>query len=302
MQAFEPFLDAEDLSACVQATETAASLDARLQGGSAVWPLSLAPDQPLGELFLSAKACSRSFRFGGLGDNVLGLGWRLPNGNKVQLGGRVVKNVAGFDLIRFLAASGGRFGAPELMVLRLRPRPEAERILELRGPLPALRELARKVRHSSWAHALDALDLEADPQTSRVILAFGGRTDVLGLLDQEAGRWIHGSGLALTRLASLPARHSQPWARVQAPMDLLPELAGEWLQRYGGKVAAFLGQGVLQIEAIDKNEAGALQGLHELHQRMAVLGGHAEHPSLEPEPSAPQARWERALLRQLETA
>lgn len=298
MPAFEPYLDSVDLSACISARESAVSLNARLP--DAFWPLQLEPEQPLGELFLAAKACSRSFRFGGLGDNVLGLKWALPGGATVDLGSRVVKNVAGFDLVRFLAGSQGRFGRPELLVLRLRPRPLAERVLSLAGTLRDLQGAARSIRGSSWAHALDTLDLEADAHSSRLILCLGGKPEVLPLFESQAKAWALEHRLELEPLPSLPPRLAQPWARIQAPIDEIPLLAKEWLQRYGGRVSAFLGTGQLMIDAYDGGDEGELQGLHELHQRLAGVGGHCEHPSLLPEPSAPQARWEAGLLAKLE--
>jgi hypothetical protein len=298
MPAFEPYLDSVDLSACVDACESAAALNARLDG--AFWPLALDPQQPLGELFLNAKACSRSFRYGGLGDNVLGAKWMLPGGKSVDLGGRVVKNVAGFDWIRFLAGSQGRFGRPELLVLRLRPKPQAERVLALSGTLRDLQAAARAIRASSWAHAIDALDLEADAHASRLLLSFTGKPEVLPLFDAQTQAWALEQRLDLASLPSLPERPAKPWARVQAPLDEIPLLAKEWLQRYGGRVSAFLGQGVMSIEAYEGGPEGELQGLHELHQRLAPLGGHCEHPELLPEPAAPQARWEKELLLKLE--
>lgn len=298
MPALEPYLDSVDLSVCVDARESAAALNARLD--KAFWPLHLDPEQPLGELFLGAKACSRSFRYGGLGDNVLGLAWTLPNGKRVDLGGRVVKNVAGFDLIRFLAGSRGRFGQPELLVLRLRPKPQAERVLALGGTLRDLQAAARAIRASSWAHALDALDLEADAHASRLLLGFTGKPEVLPLFEAQAQAWALEHRLDLRPLPGLPARPARPWARAQAPLDEIPLLAEGWVQRYGGKVSAFLGQGVMHIETHEGGPEGGLRGLHELHRRLAGVGGHSEHPELLPDPSAPQARWERGLLAKLE--
>jgi FAD/FMN-containing dehydrogenase len=300
MPAFEPYLDAVDLSACVAADTKVADLNARLASDGAYFPLEGDPARAVGELFLAQRYTPRSFRYGGLGDNVLGLAWRLPNGTRLDLGGRVVKNVAGFDLVRFLCASQGRFGRPELLVLRLRPKPEAERVLKLRGRLSHLRGLARSIRASSWAHALDALDLEADAQSAGLAVAFSGKPAVLPLFEAQCHAWAEPDALDVEPLASLPSRSGAPWARVQAPLDELPALAAEWLQRYGGRVSAHLGQGCLNLEAVDTNEEGCLQGLHELHQRLAAVGGHCEHPSLEPDPEAPQARWEAAWLKKLE--
>lgn len=300
MPVFEPYIDSVDLSACVDARESAAALNARLAGTGAYWPLWAEAEQPLGQLFLNAKACSRSFRYGGLGDNVLGTAWRLPNGQRVDLGGRVVKNVAGFDLTRFLCASQGRFGGPELLVLRMRPKPSAERVLAVSGSWQALRELARTVRASSWAHAIDALDLEAKLGEPSIYMSFGSQPEHLGLFESQVQAWAQAGACKVAPLKGLPERAAQPWARLQAPLDLLPELAEEWLGRYGGTISAHLGQGVLNIESTASELNGCLQGIQELHARLAPLGGHAEHPLLLPDPKAPQARWEAELLKKLE--
>ena len=148
MSVFEPFFDAADLTACVTAESTPAQLNEQGAAHRAWFPLYLDPQQPFGELFLTSRVSSRSFRYGSLGDNVLGLRWQLPNGHVVDFGGRVVKNVVGFDFVRFLAATQGRLGKPQSLVLRLRPRAVAERVLRFTGPWPELKALARLVRAS----------------------------------------------------------------------------------------------------------------------------------------------------------
>jgi hypothetical protein len=297
---FEAFLDPEDLTACVEAHETAASLNARALRSACYFPLWLHPSQPFGELFLTARATPRSFRYGVMADNVLGLQWKLPNGRSLRLGGRVVKNVAGFDFIRFLSASRGRFGQPQRLVLRLRPQAQENLELMLRGPWPALKATARKVRSSSWAHALDICDLHAVPDSGAIHLGFRAKAELLPAFKAEAKSWAADCGVELE--AGGPTRFpvAKPWARAQAPLDDCVDLAREWLGRYGGSVHAMLGQGVLQLQDIAGSEAGAEQGLHELHRRLAPLGGHCEHPSLLAEPEAPQARWETELLKRLE--
>lgn len=301
MSVFEPFFDATDLTACVSAQQSPAQVNAQGAPHHAWFPLHLDPQQSLADLYLGARFCSRSFRYGSLGDNVLGLGWRLPNGHRLDVGGRVVKNVVGFDLVRFLAASQGRFGRPETLVLRLRPRAVAERVMRFTGPWPALRALARLVRASSWAHAIDALDLQTDSKGASIYVSFTAKPALLPAFDAEAERWADASNTLLSRAEALPQRGAQPWARVQAPQDLSLDLAAEWSQRYGGLLSGFLGNGLLQMEGVPASEQGAVQGLHELADRLAPLGGHVEHPSLKPDPAAPQARWERDLLRLLES-
>jgi len=63
------------------------------------------------------------------------------------LGGRVVKNVAGFDLLRPVVGSRGRLGVITSVCLRAFPVPAVDRLLVLRAEqVEALRDVARAVR------------------------------------------------------------------------------------------------------------------------------------------------------------
>lgn len=296
MSNFEPFFDAADLTACVSADSTPAQLNAQGAAHHAWFPLYLDPEQSFGELFLQSRFSSRSFRFGSLGDNVLGLRWCLPNGRSVDFGGRVVKNVVGFDFIHFLSATQGRFGRPDTLVLRLRPRAVAERVLSFSGPWDRLQKLARLVRGSSWAHAIDALDLYSEDKTAAIYVSFSAKPGLLPLFEAEAERWAEQSGTLLARVEGLHARSARPWARLQAPQDLALPIAEECARALGGKMVVFLGQGLLQFESAPADEAKALALLADLKDRLSLLGGHVEHPAFPADASAPQARWEAELL------
>ncbi|MGH7442676.1 MAG: FAD-binding oxidoreductase [bacterium] len=299
MNVFEPFLDAEDLSTCVSAGETPAGLNARAEALGCFWPLWLDPGQNFGDLYLKVRATSRSFRYGWIGDNVLGLLWRLPSGRELRLGGRTVKNVTGFDLVRFFSASQERFGRPSALILRLRPRAEARLNLRLSGSWSGLRNLARSVRGSSWAHALESCDLRAEAKSAAIVLGFEAKASLLPLFRAQAETWSREHALVLAESPADALVQAEPWARMQAPLDDCVGLAEEWLVRYGGTIHGFLGQGLLQLEAPGSIQ-GAEQGLHELHRRLSESGGHCEHPSLTADPDAPQARWERELSDRLD--
>lgn len=58
---------------------------------------------------------------------VLGIAARLPNGRAVRFGGRVVKNVAGYDLARVFVGARGELGEITEAHLRLRPPPRGWR-------------------------------------------------------------------------------------------------------------------------------------------------------------------------------
>ncbi len=67
--------------------------------------------------------------FGRPRDQVLGLEMVDGRGRHLALGGRVVKNVAGFDLVRLMTGSRGAFGLILGASLRLFPRPVVDRTL-----------------------------------------------------------------------------------------------------------------------------------------------------------------------------
>jgi len=87
----------------------------------------------LGGVLAAAAAGPRSQAFGPPRDAILGLAVALPNGERTRCGGRVVKNVTGFDLAKLYAGSFGTLGVIESAWLRLRPRPAEVRTLLLRG-------------------------------------------------------------------------------------------------------------------------------------------------------------------------
>ena len=67
--------------------------------------------------------------FGTPRDHVLGCEFVSGAGEVIRAGGRVVKNVAGFDLVRLATGAWGTIGAITEVTVRLRARPEVERTL-----------------------------------------------------------------------------------------------------------------------------------------------------------------------------
>jgi glycolate oxidase FAD binding subunit len=93
--------------------------------------LSLDPpgDPTLGECLLEDLSGPLRHRFGTMRDLVLGVSVVLRDGLHANAGGKVVKNVAGYDLGKLFCGSRGRLGSVERMALRLHPRPRTARTL-----------------------------------------------------------------------------------------------------------------------------------------------------------------------------
>lgn len=83
----------------------------------------------LGGVLATAAIGPRHLGFGRARDLVLGMDVVLGDGARTRCGGRVVKNVTGYDLMKLQIGAHGAFGVIASAWLRLKPRPECERTL-----------------------------------------------------------------------------------------------------------------------------------------------------------------------------
>lgn len=91
------------------------------------------PAATLGGTLGCGWAGPRRFRAGAVRDFVLGVELVDGRGRRVRAGGRVVKNVTGYDLWRTSVGAYGTLGAITEVCFRLLPRPEAGRSLVVSG-------------------------------------------------------------------------------------------------------------------------------------------------------------------------
>ena len=91
--------------------------------------LSLDPpgDPTLGDCLLEDLSGPLRHRYGTMRDLLLGVTVVLRDGLRANAGGKVVKNVAGYDLGKLFCGSRGRLGSVERLALRLHPLPRAAR-------------------------------------------------------------------------------------------------------------------------------------------------------------------------------
>ncbi len=79
----------------------------------------------LGGIVATAAAGPRRFRFGTPRDLLIGVTYVLADGTVAHAGGRVVKNVAGYDLMKLLTGSFGTLALIAEVTFRLHPLPAA---------------------------------------------------------------------------------------------------------------------------------------------------------------------------------
>lgn len=81
----------------------------------------------LGGVIASNASGPSRLRYGGARDIALGLEVALTTGDVISVGGKTVKNVAGYDLTKLFVGSHGSLGVITRATCRLLPRPEQSR-------------------------------------------------------------------------------------------------------------------------------------------------------------------------------
>jgi glycolate oxidase FAD binding subunit len=154
-----------DLTLTVRAGTTLSEIE-RVTGEQDQW-LPLDPygssDGTIGATISTASAGPLASNFGLPRDLLLGLEFVNGRGDVVRAGGKVVKNVAGFDLSRLLTGSWGTLGVITEVTLRLYARPQADRTfsISLRGTREQTVALAHATHTSLNPYALQFIGVSA---------------------------------------------------------------------------------------------------------------------------------------------
>jgi len=148
------------------------------------WPWGSGPDGSasgsVGGLVARGLAGGARQRYLGVRDQLIGIGLMRADGTAARAGGQVVKNVAGYDLMRLLAGSWGSLALISELTLRTLPIPPERRGLWLQGPADELAAMARWLLDSSlsperidWQHTAPSagagLDNPAGPSSGLLI-------------------------------------------------------------------------------------------------------------------------------------
>lgn len=244
-----------DLTATVEAGLTLAGLQDRI-GRSGQW-LSLDPGRPdratLGGILASNASGPRRHLYGTARDLLIGLTVVTPDGSIVRGGGKVVKNVAGYDLPKLYIGSFGTLGVLVEATVKLRPRPDADRLVIARfDRLKDAGLAARAVLGSDLIpSALDLVDGEVLRRLGQggaggaLLIGLDGIAEQVEWEVAEIGRLLGPLGLADSSVLDGEARE-QTW-----------RTAAELGWPGGEQVAAVMKWAVLPTQLAELMEAGA---------------------------------------------
>ena len=102
----------------------------------------------------------RAFKYGTTKQYVLGLQAVLPTGEIIETGGKVVKNVVGYDLTHLLVGSEGTLAIITRIILRLVPKPPVQSTLRatFRTVPEAVQAVTNVIRERVVPAAVELID------------------------------------------------------------------------------------------------------------------------------------------------
>jgi glycolate oxidase FAD binding subunit len=115
----------------------------------------------VGGIISTASAGSLRQRYGGVRDMLLGISFVRADGQVAKAGGRVVKNVAGYDLMKLFTGAYGTLGIISQVTLRVYPLPAASKTVVLSGETEAIATAVKTLLASTMTPtAIDLLSKE----------------------------------------------------------------------------------------------------------------------------------------------
>jgi len=175
-----------DLTVTVEAGCTIQTLQETLaQHGQRLALDPLWPEKAtVGGVLSTNDSGSLRLRFGALRDLIIGVTLALPDGTLASSGGKVVKNVAGYDLPKLATGALGTLGVITRAVFRLHPSPRNSRTFSISpGQTEQTHRLLLSIQDSKLAHTALQARFASDEGPVTDIL-FEGTNE--GLSSQEA--------------------------------------------------------------------------------------------------------------------
>jgi len=218
-----------DMVVSVEAGITLEALQEELGKAGQFLPLDPfnSPGHTIGGLLATGWTGPLRQRFGSARDFLIGIRVALPDGHLASAGGRVVKNVSGYDLMKLHHGALGSLGVIVAASFKVFPQPLHDVTLEIRT----------ETMDAAWAAVDSALALPLVPAAlelfsdKRVLARFFGSPDAVNRMVGELG-WKKGDA---TVWAEHSRRASESWARIAVPrrslraiLDPLPAGSNWW--------------------------------------------------------------------------
>jgi glycolate dehydrogenase FAD-binding subunit len=289
---------AGDLVVRAQAGVPLADLQAAL-APAGQW-LALDPPEPratVGGVVAANASGPRRLRYGTVRDLIIGITVVLADGTVAHAGGKVVKNVAGYDLAKLFCGSLGTLGMVVEAIFRLHPLPAATAVVtvQVESPTEAGRAVQR-LRRSALEPSAAELVVGELGWPGRLTVVFEGiqpgvkaqaaaAVELLGQVGQAAVAGPGQTKAALNQLGALPFEKTEFALKATFPPAELAGVLGDLVggpPHFGGPVSAHAATGVLwmasglregDLPADSPTFPTVVRAITEARERLAARGG-----------------------------
>jgi len=246
-----------DLVATAEAGLTFAELQKQLAQNGQWLPVD-PPDRgdaTLGGIVATGSSGPQVFGYGPLRSFVIGLRVVLADGRQIKAGGRVVKNVAGYDLCKLFTGSFGTLGLITEVTFKLRPLPVETRTIVASGSCEQLLIAGRGVANQFFPVAVEMISpllaqemtLDSKRDDCALMIRFAGSPRAVVQQTAQALKTLRDDGV---RCATYDEDESV-WKNLSAaPTDPNPDLG--WFARMK---PSDLKKFVSEVSALEDDEA-----------------------------------------------
>lgn len=163
-----------DLIASAQAGMPLAALQERLApSGQRLGIDEMVPGTTVGGLIATNPSGPRRLHTGTVRDLLIGLTVVRADGRVAKAGGKVVKNVAGYDLCKLMTGAFGTLGIVTEATFRLHPVPPAHAVISREVPADRLADVLADVVHSQLAPSAIEIDARGPDSATVAVLLEG---------------------------------------------------------------------------------------------------------------------------------
>jgi FAD/FMN-containing dehydrogenase len=169
-------------------------------------------DHSIGGVMALAACGPERMHYGAPRDLVLGLRFMNGSGQKISTGGKVVKNVAGYDMTRLMIGSAGTLGLITEVICRVMTIPERRTAIGAEGTLSACSALAGKLITSQlspvFVAAIPAIreDDEVNSGSWKLMTGFEGFEKIVAEQLKRTGMMLEEGGLELKDQREYPVQ------------------------------------------------------------------------------------------------
>lgn len=272
-----------DLVATVEAGLTLDALNAELHLANQWLPLDPPDDgrATIGGVVATGLGGAESSGFAAPRGSVIGMRVALANGKIIKAGGRVVKNVAGYDLCKLFTGSYGTLCLILGVTFKLRPKPVQTATLVAYGSLDSMLRAARAALHANLlpraiellsAGVAERLGLADGNSCPALLIRYAGTPETVAFQTEQATKMLKSAMATAPR--TIINEDAQYWRRLSAlPLQeadsliwragLSPKELGSFLDRASTDVRPALPSSALWHAGVADGRVRVISGADE---------------------------------------